>query len=230
VTDAPVSSLHWRPSWRVIPTRYPEINLWSRIAVPGDEPAIQEIEGLTNNRLRQLSGEIQVLRAGDFFRENCPDDVMASFVYPKPSRFTTLKFGAFYASLSLKTALFEKAHWTLKLLKDAQIPSTRAQMRVIKAEIKAKVQDLRGMKKVLPALYDPDHYTSSQQFAAEIWRKGAQGIAYDSVRHPGGQCVAVFSPQTITHCRKDRVLTFEWNGVNTIDIVEIKEFLKFQEP
>jgi hypothetical protein len=224
--DVPQITLHWKPCWRVIPTRYPEINLWRRVALPEDEKAVDIIERLTNNRVRQELGEINVLRTGDFFPKNCANDVIATFAYRGiGSRFSTKTFAAYYATKSLKTAVYEKAHRTKKLLTDAKIPATQVDMRVIKAEIRAKVYDVRGMQKALPALYHPDHYTSSQQWATHVWTQGAQGIVYDSVRQPGGQCAAIFSPQTITHCHKDRILSFEWNGKDTLAIAELKEFL-----
>ena len=127
----PLVPLHWKPSWRVIPTRYPEINLWKRVALPKDEAAVDEIERLTNNRVRQESGEIHVLRLGDFFKEKCPQDVVATFSYRGVgSRFSTITFAAYYTAKSLPTAVYEKAHRTIKLLTEARIPATKVDMRV----------------------------------------------------------------------------------------------------
>jgi hypothetical protein len=228
--SVPVSDVHWKPAWRIIPTRYPEINLWKRVAHPGDEAAIREIEQLTNNRIRQQSGELHVLRPGDSFEETCPIDVRASFVYRgRQSRFSTPAFGAYYAAASLKTAVFEKAHRTITLLRDARIPSTRTEMRVIKAEIHAQVHDIRGGKKAYPGLYERSNYSASQTWATALWTSGSQGIVYDSMRDSEGYCIAIFSPQTITNCHKERVLTFEWDGSDSIYVGEVKEYLRFQE-
>ncbi len=226
-----IAAIHWKPSWRVIPTRYPEIDLWKRVAVPEDEAAVQEIEQITNNRARQESGEINLLRAGDYFSKSCSKDVIATFSYRGiRSRFNTRLFGAYYASVSLETAVREKAHHTIQLLMDAKIPSTKTDMRAIKADIRASVQDIRGMQKSLRQIYHPSSYSASQPWASHLWAQGSQGVVYDSVRHPGGQCIAIFSPQTISHCHKDRILAFKWNGRDMIEIAELKEFLEFREP
>ncbi len=44
------------------------------------------------------------------------------------------------------------------------------------------------------ALLNPDSYGASQAFAIERRQAGGNGIVYNSVRNPGGQCVAAFWP------------------------------------
>jgi hypothetical protein len=225
--DVAVSAVHWQPSWRIIPTRYPEVDLWNRVADPAEAAALNELEQLTNRRARQVAGEINVLRPGDTFT-GCGPDAIASFCHPGiGGRFHTRRFGAYYASRTLETALSEKAYHTIRLLKDAKIPATRTDMRVIKAEIRGQLIDLRPLRKSRLDLYHPTDYSQSQVWATKAWTDGAQGVVYRSVRDEDGECVAIYSPQTILHCRKDRVLNFQWDGINSIAVFEVQEFFRF---
>jgi RES domain-containing protein len=226
--DIPVRGLHWKRSWRVINTRYPEISLFSRISSAEDEPTLLQLEQLTNNRTRQMKGEINRLRTGDFFPKRCSPDLMAPFVYRIPGRFSDHRFGAYYTANSIRTAAFEKAHHYMKLLSDAGFGPLSAQMRVIRSQVEAAVHDIRGLQHKIRHLYHPIDYTDSQAWAHGLWLSNSQGIVYSSVRDPEGQCVAIFSPQTIRNCHKDRILQFEWDGQHTIRIDALQEFLIFK--
>ena len=71
---------------------------------------------------------------------------------------------------------------------------------------------IRGLQKLFKAVYSPDAYHSSQALGRELWEAGSLGIAYSSVRRPEGECLAVFSPQTITSCARDSIYEFHWDG------------------
>jgi len=49
------------------------------------------------------------------------------------------------------------------------------------------------------------------------------GIAYDSVRHRGGECAAIFRPPALSNCRRERNLVFEWNGKEIGKVYELRE-------
>src|SRR5262245_43946614 len=105
-----INSLHWKRSWRVINTRYPEVNLYERVVPAEDLPAIDEVERITSNRARQEAGEIHLLRSNDYFGEGCSNDVKASFSYRVNGRFSNRDFSAYYSAESIKTAACEKAY------------------------------------------------------------------------------------------------------------------------
>ena len=43
----------WKPCWRIVPSRYPPIDLFERIAPPEDWEALAAVESLTNPRIRE---------------------------------------------------------------------------------------------------------------------------------------------------------------------------------
>ena len=85
-------------------------------------------------------------------------------------------------------------------------------MRVYAVDLAAKLHDIRGLCEARPELYDPDRYGASQRFAAELREVGSDGIVYQSVRHEGGECAAVFRPRLLSNCRQERHLCYVWDG------------------
>ena len=61
----PLARISWRPCWRIIPSRFPPINLFERVADPGDLEAVIEIESMTNPRLREEAGELRLVAEED---------------------------------------------------------------------------------------------------------------------------------------------------------------------
>ena len=61
----PLRLLHWKRAWRVIPTLYPEEEIYAPIAARGDWAAIVQLERWTNSGVRQELGDRRFLREGD---------------------------------------------------------------------------------------------------------------------------------------------------------------------
>ena len=60
--------------------------------------------------------------------------------------------------------------------------------------VDADLHDLRTLAgEPVPAL-DPHSYAASQAVARHLKAAGSNGIAYPSIRHTGGECVALFYP------------------------------------
>ena len=72
-------------------------------------------------------------------------------------------------------------------------------------------------------IYDPDSYAASQALAIEIRNTGSSGLAYDSVRKPGGECVAIFKPRVLSNCRQERHLTYVWDGSSISTVYEKRD-------
>jgi len=91
---------------------------------------------------------------------------------------------------------------------------------VLLADLAAAPLDIRGRADSLPELYDPDpdRYVSGQRWAAERRARGADGIVYDSVRHAGGECIALFRPRLVAACRVGDRLAYEWDGARFVGI------------
>jgi hypothetical protein len=218
--------IRWRACYRVIPSRFPPIDLFERVASREDLEAVHELESLTNDRLRDELGEIQVVPRADRLSGPGAGYVMAAFTHPSPAgaRFSDSRRGAYYAARSLETAIAETTYHRARFMRATQEPPMELDMRVLEAELDARLHDIRGMRDALPAVYDRDDYLASQQFAQRLHAAGSDGVAYDSVRHEGGQCVAIFRPRRVRSCRSTLHLTYVWDGSTIERVYEKREF------
>jgi hypothetical protein len=154
--------------------------------------------------------------------------VMAPFAYPSPtgSRFgppslTAESFGVYYAARDEATAIAEVKHHRVAFLEAARATAQDLDFEVLKAPVKgAHFFDLRGRQAEFPDVYSPTDYSASQQLGAELRARDADGIAYDSVRREGGECVAVFRPRCVGPARPVKQLIFRWDGAAITAVLE----------
>src|SRR3546814_13544170 len=86
--------------------------------------------------------------------------------------------------------------------------------------VDADLHDLRPQAgETVPAL-DPDSYAASQAVARQLRGAGSNGIAYPSIRHPSGECVALFYPDCDSNPLPGRHLDYHWDGVR-VDLVRV---------
>ena len=85
------------------------------------------------------------------------------------------------------------------------------------------MHDLRDMRDTLADIYDTDDYRASQQLAERLRSAGSDGVIYDSVRHEGGQCIAIFRPRRLRTCRATLHLTYLWDGERIARVYEKRE-------
>lgn len=226
----PVRRVHWKHCWRIIPTRYPSENLLDRIADRKDHPAIDQLDGLTSTRHRHERGEINFLPSGEQVRGPGSQYIMASFSYSlfNKSRFSDGSYGVYYGANGLPAAVEETKHHRENFMRATAEGPMMLSMRVVDVSLDGKLHDVRRWKHKHPPLYNSTSYAQSQVFGRDLWERGSNGIVYNSVRHLKGECVAVFKPSLLTHCRQERQLIYEWNGHKIIKIYELQEFLKLK--
>ena len=90
-------------------------------------------------------------------------------------------------------------------------------------DLDGDLHDLRGQKAAQPLVYHNDNYAAGQHLARTLREAGSNGIAYDSVRRTGGECVAVFRPPLLSNARQERHLCYVWNGQNVETVYEKRE-------
>jgi hypothetical protein len=222
----PTSAVRWLPCYRIIPSRFPPINLFERVTDPADLETVLDIESMTNDRLRNEVGSLNLVPPEDRISGPGTSPIMAAFTHLPPygSRFTDGSFGVFYAGRTLETAIAETKYHREAFLRATSEPRIELGMRVYAVDLDAVLHDIRGMRDTMLGIYDPSSYTASQALAIEIRNSGSSGVAYDSVRKPGGECVAIFKPRVLSNCRQERHLTYVWDG-SSISIVYEKRDL-----
>lgn len=222
--EVPVRPVRWNPCWRIVPSRFPPIDLFERIADPADWEALAALESLTNDRVREQIGALHLVPVADRVSGPGASVLMAPFTHPNPSgsRFAELGRGVFYAARALDTAVAETVHHRAAFLHATRQPRIEIDMRVYAVDLDGRLHDIRGG--AWSTLTDPDSYAASQAFARRLHAAGADGIAYDSVRHRGGECAAVFRPRLLSNVRQERHLCYVWDGTRIAQIYEKRGF------
>lgn len=222
----PVRRVVWKPCYRLVPTHFPPIDLFERIAPPEDWDALIELESRTNERLRDQLGEIRLVAAEDRVVGPGAGYVMAAFTHfaPEGGRFTDGTYGAYYCAHKLETAVAETMFHRARFLARTNEPPMHLDMRVLVADLDGRLHDLRGRARSFRTVYDPDSYGASQAFARQLRETGTDGIVWGSVRRPGGECAAAFRPRLLTRCREQRTLTYVWSGEAIVDVYEKRRY------
>ncbi|MGB1026788.1 MAG: RES family NAD+ phosphorylase [Rhodospirillaceae bacterium] len=218
-------ALSWRPCWRIIPSRFPPIGLFERVADPADLDAIYVLESLTNPRLRDEVGVISLVPPEDRISGPHTSFIMAAFTHvnPEGSRFSDGSYGVYYAAQDLETAIAETKHHRAKFMRaTAQAPQD-IDMRVCCADLNATFHDLRGQQAEHGPVYDPEDYAPGQLLAKSLRKAGSDGLVYDSVRNRGGECVAVFRPRLLSNGRQERYLSYHWDGAEIAYVYEKRD-------
>lgn len=210
----PQSRVVWNKTVRIVPTRFPPIALFERVADPADFEALLEIEALTNERIRDEVGEVSLVPVQDRVSGPGASWVMAAFTHlGRPSRFGDGSFGIYYTAQSEACAIAETCYHWARFFAATEEPASDIDMRVLIARLDATLLDLRGREKEFPLLYLKEDYTHAQIFGKAAREAGSNGIVYSSVRCEGAQCAALFKPRTIKRLPVgDRVLRYHWNG------------------
>ncbi|WP_372611840.1 RES family NAD+ phosphorylase [Halomonas sp.] len=220
----PISAVRWRPSYRVIPSRFPPIDLFERVGETNDWTLLQELEGVTSQRLREQAGDIRLVREED--RRYGPGwtPVMAAFCHLNGdgARFTDGTFGAYYCALSEATAIAETRHHAERFLRESQEQPIQLQQRVYLSDLAGDLYDLRGGPPGSSALLTPHDWSAGQAFGRQAWNEHADGIVYPSVRDPDGECAAVLRPPVLSATRQGRHLSYEWDGERIRHVLEIR--------
>ena len=224
----PLSSVRWQPSWRLVSSRFPPVSLFDRVASAGDLDIVADIEGLTNDRLREEVGDLKLILDEDRIFGPCTKPIMAAFTHlnPEGSRFSDGSYGVYYAAKSIDTAIAETIFHRERFLRATKEPPIEIDMRSYASNVDDQFHDIRGAEEARPEFYDhdPSRYGSAQSFAASLRAKGSNGIVYDSVRDPGGECIAIFKPRLLTPVVQGAHYCYVWNGESIANVYVKMEY------
>ena len=100
----PLRRVRWSRTYRIIPSRYPPVQLFERIGDSEDWEALAEVESLTNDRIRQEIGEISLVPQGERVSGAGASWVMAPFTHlGHPTRFSDGTHGVYYCARHANT-------------------------------------------------------------------------------------------------------------------------------
>lgn len=195
VAELSLCDVTW-PARRIIPSRFPLVDLFERILDPDEYDIAFWIESLTNDRLRDDVGELALVPPEQRIAGPGTTPVMAAFTHiGQPSRFTAGGYGVYYAANTSKTAIAETAYHRTCFLAATNEPDTSIYMREYVGAVVMPMLDITAQR--FDYLHHPADYSLSQVFAEQQRKDGHAGLLYNSVRNPGGLCIAAFKPSAL---------------------------------
>lgn len=205
--------------YRLVPSRFPPIRLFEHLLDPAELDAAYALESLTNPRLRDEAGDIQLVAPDDRVVGPGASVVMAAFTHiGAPSRFTDGSFGVYYAGSSIDVAIAETVYHRERFLAATLEPAGSITMRCYTSRLAQPLHDVRAEKK----LHDPDNYAPSQQFGKSLRAENGWGVYYRSVRRPGGECIGVLRPRALKNVRQGAHYAYLWDGEKITDVLQLK--------
>ncbi len=220
--EPPLTRLRWRQHFRIIPSTYPPVNFFERLVDPEQMDALWYIESLTNDRLREEAGDIALVAPEDRVCGPGSTPIMAAFTHiGRPTRFTDGSYGVYYASKTLETALRETVFQKEQFLAATGQGPCDVDMRVYIGRVVQPLHDLRD--DIYADLHHSSEYTQSQTFARHYRDQGSWGFVYNSVRHSGGENIAVFRPPALTPPSQGKHLAYSWDGSRIATVYEKSE-------
>jgi hypothetical protein len=209
----PVALIDWPRTYRIISSKYPPIDLFEDIADPADWELLASAEAKTNPRLHENIGNLALVPVNRRVSGPNASWVMAPFVHAsayRPGRFHDGNVGAYYAGESFEVALFETIFHFGSFLRATDEPATTSTFRELVGAVRAELHDLRSPEYEI--CRNPDSYADSHRLAATLRANGSDGVVYQSVRYPEGNCIAAFYPDVVRPPVQGRHLTYHWDG------------------
>lgn len=223
--------LRWKHHYRIIPTRVPFIDLYESIDLSEKEKRhLWALQARINPSQAMAAGQMSKIREGDMLHGPHASIVNGAFAHTRrPSRFSDGRIGVYYAARARETAIRETVYHAQRYAIERQDPARDMPMRVWIGKIKQSCYDVRDKHYI--GLHTPDSYHAGQAFAYGLLQKdpNAYGLVYNSVRHLGGECLAVFRPPMVTCPIQGAHLLYRWNGHKITEVVEkIDPILTFE--
>ena len=104
-----LARVKWQPAYRIVPSRFPSVNIFERVASAEEFENLYRLEALTNDRIRDEVGELRLVPPEERLFGPGSGPIMAAFTHPNPmgSRFSEGSYGVFYAAHEQTTAVAE---------------------------------------------------------------------------------------------------------------------------
>ena len=216
----PIKRIRWTQAFRIVPSRFPPVGVFDRIADPADLDALFALEALTNPRLRDALGALQMVPPARRVSGPGSTPIMAAFTHldPAGSRFSDGTWGVFYAAHAQATAIEETVFHRQHFLAATAEPACDIQMRCYHTAVDSRLHDIRSN---WTAAHDPNSYTASVTLARSLRASGSNGIIYASARHRGGECVAAFFPDVVAPCVQTQHFIYHWDGARITQVLSI---------
>ncbi len=203
------------PWYRLIPSRFPTIDVYSRVAASDRWPMLSEVELLTNPRQKERASIL-----GANVVDGAPPKLQnwnhAPFVYLDPDGSYLLHgaFGVLELGETKDIALAMAVARREAFLGVTALPAQAIEMRLLKHPVKGRFAVLGNL----------DRLSQEQR-----WQLGASlyeewdGAIFQCPAAPSGRAVAVFNSECLSKSVQDDHFRFWWDGTRIRNIYNFNE-------
>lgn len=192
--------------YRLIPSRFPPIDVYERLGSAALISAAQELEALTNPRLAAK----RRVETDDHSKENSAklqNWNHAPFAYKNPQGSYLLSgaHGVLEAAGDKRAALALSLIRRETFLANTNEEPTSLDMRVLVTHIKGRFADLTSLALDVP---EADRWEQGRQ----LLEAGFSGAIFHRPEYPAAEFVAVFNPETLAASVQAEHFRFVWDG------------------
>ena len=215
--SASLRPVSWPKAYRLVREMVGQINFADDIAAPGDwgwlESAERSTASLTADQAKRLAGipaaRQATFKAGD---PMTVDGVMRPFHHAPASRFSDGSYGVWYGCGDATSAMAETVHHYRKFMQSSWLTNTTPSStgyRTLIGSVDCDLHDVNG----LPGALSADSYERSRRIGADLRGADSNGVVWESVRWPDGECVGLFWPDIVgTPIRRGDAFNYRWTG------------------
>lgn len=212
----PLRRIEWASSFRLIPSRFPPVEIYQGVVPVEDWDAVKRIETLTNPRLRERDSGLGYLLPED--RDDISQNwVVAPFTYPDPdpTAFSDGSYGVCVVAETAETALIEAVRRREIFLRRTGEGKMRLDMRMLKTPLRARLHDLTSANN----LDDP---SVTQRICRELREAKSYGLLVPG-RSETDRLAVVLRPTAFERAVQAEHYAFIWDGEKIDRIYDYSE-------
>ncbi len=204
--------------YRLIPSRFPTIDIYRRVAPRSLWPLASVVETATNPRVRLKEKLTKGCDTPDTIPPKLQNWNHAPFAYRNPagSRFLGPDYGVLELADTIQTALAVSVRKREAFLGDAAMPPLDIEMRVLKHEVKGPFIDVT----TLPIDAPEDE---RWRLGARLLEQGARGARFRWPDRPAGYGIAVFDGDLLGPAIQTQHYKFRWDGERIHEIYSFRD-------
>lgn len=193
------------PTYRLIPSRFPPVELYEPVCRPRDWDGTKRVEAMTNPRLRETATGLGLLHPDDRGRVT-QNWLVAPFTYPdpEPSQFSDGSFGYSLVADTKKGALLEAVRRRELFLSSTEQGATRLEMRMLKMPVHSELLCQCEVN-------EPDDWQRSHAMVRSLRDAGSYGFWLPK-REGLGRLAVVLRPTAFQTAVQAEHYAFIWNG------------------
>lgn len=228
LVELPQKKFRDKTAYRLVNSKFPPIAIFDDVATNDEFEALYRLQAKTNPRLLDEVGHIRLIKPErrPFGIAGC-NYALAPFAHINRlgSRFSRGEFGVLYAAEKMDTALAETCYHQQRYFQTQVrgLKYDRIVMRGLKLKFSASLFNICSPKIDRYGWYDAHDYTAARRLGEAIKQADNEGLWYDSVRKPGTDCYALFSPHLIKSVLQTQHYEFAWNGKRIDAVIQLSD-------